>query len=400
MGDDIQRDYDETDARESDLSRGYRGDRGARSMRSLVRAHVDENIHLRPKLNEMLGETTWCIDSFHWSDDELEIRGWALTPPNGYHPATFTLNGVPLDEVEYPRPRRDIGDLFWFRPGAEYSGFRCRTRTGDHSAWTEHQATLEFVDARTLQPFAPNQGFSVMAPDSVQGPLPDLERRVRVHGNDDPTSFIAQGSSAFIKLDRALRKTIGKGFADYRSILDWGCGCARVSRYFEPFKEIALHGIDIDESNIEWCRENLSFGEWSSCRVDPPLAVADETFDAIFGVSVMTHLRESDRQAWLAELSRVCMPGGVTLLTVQGPAAFCRSTAGAGQVATWEQTGSVDTGVSSAANDLSPEPERYIDCYLGHDYIRDRWSEFFEVVDILPAYVGNVQDLVVLRKRD
>jgi hypothetical protein len=33
------------------------------------------------------------------------------------------------------------------------------------------------------------------------------------------------------------------------------------------------------------------------------------------------------------------------------------------------------------------------------EYIRHRWSEYFEVLDVIPGYIGNVQDLVVLRKK-
>jgi len=355
-------------------------------------------MHLRPRLNAMLGDSNWCVDSAHRIGDEIEIIGWAIAPADGYFPATFTLDGVPFAEVDYPRVRPDIGELFWFRPGAEYSGFVCRTPLPE-STREDGFLTIDFVDRRTLGSFTPSRTFHLLASNADDLPVPEADRRVRVHGNDDAASFMAQGASAFVKLDRASRKSAGKGFTDFRRVLDWGCGCGRVTRYFARHPEIAVRGIDIDESNIEWCRENLPFAQFDTCAVDPPTLHAEDSFDLIFGISVMTHLGESDRAAWLAELSRVAEDGALVLLTVQGASALCRSNAGSGQGARWEQTGMIDVGVSISAEDLSPEPDRYIDCFLTDAYIRDQWSEHFDVVEIMPGYIGNAQDLVILRNR-
>jgi len=37
--------------------------------------------------------------------------------------------------------------------------------------------------------------------------------------------------------------------------------------------------------------------------------------------------------------------------------------------------------------------------FMTHDEIRRKWSRWFSVDRIIPAYVGNHQDLVVLRRR-
>lgn len=377
-----------------------RSERGPIALRDTVRTHVEEHLYLRPQLDAMLGDANWCVDSLEWEGDVLEIRGWALAPPNQYAPATFTLEATPFEEIDYPRPRPDIGELFWFRPGAEYSGFVCRTRVDDRSGWDRGFATIEFADRRTLAPFAPHRSFHLIDPDADALPLPAAERRVRVHGNEDANSFRAQGASAFVKLERALEKYAGRSFDDFPTVLDWGCGCGRVSRYFSARPNVSLHGIDIDASNVAWCQENLSFATFTACSVDPPTPLPDESFDLIFGISVMTHLDEQDRVAWLAELARLARPGSYALLTTQGPSALCRSNADAGRVAKWRQVGMIDVGVSMAASALSPEPERYIDCFLTPEYIRDRWSEAFEVVELLEGYIGNAQDLVVLRRRE
>ncbi|MBB82997.1 MAG: hypothetical protein CL931_04210 [Deltaproteobacteria bacterium] len=377
-----------------------KSERGALALRSTVREHVAEHLYLRPQLEAMLGDANWCVDSVEWDGDELEIRGWAITPPDAYAPATFTLDGRPFDEIDYPRARADIGELFWFRPGARYSGFVCRTTAADRGSWPRGFATIDFADRRSLAPFAPLRSFHLIDPDADALPIPEEARRTRVHGNDDVTSFLAQGASAFVKLERALEKSAAKSFDDLRSVLDWGCGCGRVSRYFARHPNLALTGIDIDASNVDWCRTNLPFARFETCQVDPPTGLESSSFDLLFGISVMTHLSEADREAWLGELARLARPGATALLTTQGASALCRSNADADRVARWRQVGMIDVGVSVAASDLSPEPDRYIDCFLTPDYIRDRWSNEFEVVDLLEGYIGNAQDLVVLRRLD
>lgn len=382
----------------SEREHWYRSDHGARAMRSVVRAHVDEHLHLRPRLASMMERSTWCIDRIEWGEASVEIRGWALPPADGYFPATFTINGECFEEIDFPRSRPDIGGLFWFRPGADLSGFVCRSPRKGRDFFEGGHARLDFADARTLRPFREEHAFYGLDPHSDQYPLPHPDQRIRVHGNRDADSFRTQGSSAFIKLEQALDKSAGRRFADFHRILDWGCGCGRVARWFAGLSGCELVGIDIDEKNVKWCREHLPFASFGACGVDPPTSLESSSIDLVIGISVMTHLREDDRFAWLKELARVCRPGAIALLTTQGRAAVCRASFGVSSLAAWQQSGAFGKAISSAARDLSPEPDRYIDCFLREEYIRDRWNGDFEVVDVIPAYIGNVQDLVILRK--
>ena len=376
------------------------GGRGAKAMRDVVEAHVDRYVHLRPMLESMIERTTWSIDRIEWTDGHVEIRGWALAPRDGYCPASFTINGVEFEHIEYPRNRPDVGRVYWFRPGSELSEFVCRSSRVGRELFVAGIATFHFCDARTLQPFREQHGFYCSDPDAEATAFPQDDRRLRVHGNSDASSFRAQGSSAFVKLERTLNKTLGKGYEDFPRVLDWGCGCGRVARYFESRPGCAVVGIDIDQSNVAWCTENLPFASFSACQVDPPTGLADGAFDLIVGISVMTHLSEADRFVWLEELSRVADDGAIALLTVNGAAALCQTDVGVGSLGLWKQSGMLDVGVSLSAKDLSAEPDRYIDCFLTEEYIRDRWSHYFDVVDIIPGYIGNVQDLVVLRKSE
>jgi ubiquinone/menaquinone biosynthesis C-methylase UbiE len=48
------------------------------------------------------------------------------------------------------------------------------------------------------------------------------------------------------------------------------------------------------------------------------LPYEDNTFDAIYGISIFTHLSKEMHFNWFNELKRVLKPGGVMLITTQG----------------------------------------------------------------------------------
>jgi len=52
--------------------------------------------------------------------------------------------------------------------------------------------------------------------------------------------------------------------------------------------------------------------------LEPPTEFPDDTFDFIYGISVLTHLPEMLQFAWMNELSRVLKPGGLLYITTHG----------------------------------------------------------------------------------
>ncbi|MAG33505.1 MAG: hypothetical protein CL908_21725 [Deltaproteobacteria bacterium] len=368
-----------------------------------VQGQINEYLYLRPTLASMQERSTWCIDEFNVHASAVEIRGWALTPFDEYAPVTFTLNGDPFENVRYPSERADVANVFWYRFGAGLCAFVCRTPVSEDQTtemlFPDGFAEIQFCDARTLAPFRSDHGIYVADPTKDDFPDPGSERRNRVHGNAELASFQVEGSSAFVKLELALNKICGKGFEDFPRVLDWGCGCGRLTRYFRDLTRCSVVGIDIDENNVQWCAETFDFATFETCEVDPPTSFPGGSFDLVFGISVMTHLNEKDRAAWLSELDRICDDGAIILLSTQGNAALCRTAIRTDTLIALRQRGALDVDVSLAAEDLSSEPRRYIDCFLMDEYIRHRWSEYFEVLDVIPGYIGNVQDLVVLRKK-
>jgi SAM-dependent methyltransferase len=105
-------------------------------------------------------------------------------------------------------------------------------------------------------------------------------------------------------------------------ILDWGCGPARILRHLpDVFTDnCAFFGVDYNPKTIDWCQKNLKGISFSKNNLNPPLSFDNATFDALYGISIFTHLSEVNHFQWFEELSRVTKNGGIMLLTTQGDA--------------------------------------------------------------------------------
>src|SRR5207244_2931679 len=105
--------------------------------------------------------------------------------------------------------------------------------------------------------------------------------------------------------------------AEIDSVLDFGCGCGRVTRYWNDFGG-EVSGSDVSAKAVAWCRANLTFARFEVNRLAPPLAFPDEQFDLVYALSVFTHLTEELQLAWRDELRRVLRPGGRLFVTTHG----------------------------------------------------------------------------------
>src|SRR3974390_2837950 len=149
--------------------------------------------------------------------------------------------------------------------------------------------------------------------------MPSAELATQVLGG--PVSAESSLPGVFVVSEgiKGVLRLIGRPLESFGSVLDFGCGCGRILRWFEPYSEgCRFTGSDISEPAIEWDRRNLPFGEFATNGMEPPLDADDESFDLIYGISVVTHLGEELQFAWLSELARVLRPGGIAILTVMG----------------------------------------------------------------------------------
>ncbi len=105
-----------------------------------------------------------------------------------------------------------------------------------------------------------------------------------------------------------------------KTLLDWGCGPARVLRHFPKLLEQTseIHGTDYNSDTITWCRENIEGATFSINQLAPPTSYPNEYFDLVYGISIFTHLSEAKHQNWFDELMRISKKGSVLLLTTHG----------------------------------------------------------------------------------
>ena len=103
------------------------------------------------------------------------------------------------------------------------------------------------------------------------------------------------------------------------SILDFGCGSARIIRLYRYMSGVHLVGTDANPECIAWCREQVPGCEFHINDLDPPLQFAKgNDFDLIISLSVFTHIPLEQQILWLQEMKRVLKPNGFLLCTVVG----------------------------------------------------------------------------------
>jgi SAM-dependent methyltransferase len=369
------------------------------TLRRRIRAKLRRARPQRPEA--CLDAEPWTIDVLALGTERLEISGWALPPEHDPQRARFLWNGRRFAVQTYPIHRPDLGAFFPQRARSSLSGFYCAEAGGAINDWFDDGCLhfrFEFDGQRLPYPFQHDLFF----PDDRRYPgLPDPERMFRVIGATDATQFRLGGCTDFNKFKRLLAAIGAGGLADRRRrVLDWGVGCGRVARYFSAVPGIEFCGVDVDADNVEWCTRNLP-GRYLKVPLHPPAPLDAASFDLIYGISVLTHLREGDQRAWLAELHRLAAPGAIVLLSFHGTTSANYAGLPLPHLDVYLETVARDGFVMSSVNDqirdFIDEPSYYVDVAHSDAYVRRVWGEYFDVVDTVPGMIAT-HDLAVLRK--
>jgi SAM-dependent methyltransferase len=223
--------------------------------------------------------------------------------------------------------------------------------------------------------------------------LPPARLRDRVQRVPDLGRFLAGGRHAAERIERAL-EGLGRPLASFERVLDFGCGCGRTLRWFEPYRETCrFHGTDVDAEAIAWCAAEIPFARFQVNRALPPLDDPDDSFDLIYAISVFTHLDEPRQLLWLEELRRVARPGGIVLLSVHGEG-------GRERLDDVQRERLRERGFLFVRTDRRKGvfPDWYQVAFHAPDYVREQFGRYFEVVQYLPQGFTRHQDFVALRK--
>lgn len=284
-------------------------------------------------------------------------------------------------------------------PEGQTGGFRRRFRNRGARVWGRSGSGREAIASLESRISAlENSSSEMQAVIKQMGgfmlPPPHLQTRVAAYAGP---FLIEHGESLLDALEEALR-TVGKDLTSFPSVLDFGCGCARVLRayHYRRGPSQQLFGTDIDAEAIDWCRANYSKMAAFTLNSDaPPMVYSDEKFDLVFSVSVFTHLPEDLQSTWLHELQRVTKAGGYLLLTTFNEQSL--------EEGLPEESREEARERGFFYNDQGPEteglPTFYRQSYHTQEYIRSHWSEYFDVLAIHERAIDDLQDIVVCRRR-
>lgn len=104
-----------------------------------------------------------------------------------------------------------------------------------------------------------------------------------------------------------------------RRVLDWGCGPGRVLAHMRTLlPQAEFNGCDPDPRALASASASLPEISFTRIGPAPPTPFAPASFDAIYGVSILTHLPEQRARVWIAELARLLDPDGAVLVTTHG----------------------------------------------------------------------------------
>jgi ubiquinone/menaquinone biosynthesis C-methylase UbiE len=179
------------------------------------------------------------------------------------------------------------------------------------------------------------------------------------------------------------------------SILDFGCGCGRILRWWAAIREqTEIWGCDYNADLIAWCQRKLStIAQFKVNDLDPPLEFPDEKFEFVYSYSVLTHLSREKQMPWLEELVRVTQRGGFLLLTVHGKRVALRSGVSSQQLQQLE-----DQGVVVFEEEKSGSS--HCTAYHSEGYMTGLQPLGLKLVDFLPGGARDTseQDIYLFRR--
>jgi 2-polyprenyl-3-methyl-5-hydroxy-6-metoxy-1,4-benzoquinol methylase len=351
---------------------------------------LDADIEL---LNGMLPKFWWFRDTHYVARDKLRIVASVMAREDCGGEVGAYFNGSRMSNVA--RSTSDYADrTFWFVPQEFRFGLTLEQPVS--------AATDPFVV--TVSPFGdvPEWRSGQYISWDKREPTPPLANIERVSGKGATAyNYHNNGLTDFLRFSEIARLNGIDIGAPGTSIIDWGCGCGRLTRHLieaaaDPSN---VHGIDIDPDNIGWCRRNLPTGSFKHVGLYPPTEFARESIDLIIANSVLSHLKIDAMHAWLDEVARLLKPGGLALLSYHGE--FSLATLASRSMGFVKKT--LDTGFNSSlgANELRefiPDPEYYRQTYMTDAGAARIFREHLKLEGVKVGMVSRCQNVAILRK--
>jgi SAM-dependent methyltransferase len=238
--------------------------------------------------------------------------------------------------------------------------------------------------------------------------MPEPELQERWNGRSG-LSLASQSSTSYAKLLARYARHGLSPLARAR-VLDFGCGWGRLTRFLaRDLQPGRLYGCDPVPEILEVCRADRVPATLARSEPRPERIPFEQPFELAFAFSVFTHLSEPAHDCCLRALHRALRPGAVLVLTIRPPAYLQRC----------EQLQPLLEGLGPEPQDALAEP-RYLFVphaaeahpqYQGRGkmdygetvitlaYVRERWSELFELLDTDLLIDDPYQVMLTFRRR-
>lgn len=181
-----------------------------------------------------------------------------------------------------------------------------------------------------------------------------------------------------------------------KTILEWGCGVARVVRHLSRLvsEDSTIYACDINTEMITWNKLNIDHVNFDLISYSPPTPYKDNSFDLIYALSVFTHIESNLQPAWIKEMARIIKPGGIFLFTTHGTMYF--NQLGKKQLKYVQTNGSHTIAYLQKGH-------RMMTTYNAYEVFKTEIEKYFEVLEYYPG-IENVhkaggQDLWIVKKK-
>ena len=326
-----------------------------------------------------------------YQDEEFTVTGWMLLPEKQFDSVTLYIDQRQVENVAVTK-RKDVAKAFPFIPNAEQSGFSFSLgRSAEEMKGTLDIRVVGISKGKEIAQM--ETWYRTDLYSCLPTPPPHLISRVAAH--QSPPFYLLTGMQTYKEFWTTACKHADPD--SITSMLDWGCGCGRVTGFFSTFSGIPrVFGCDIDAEAISWCNDNLAPVEFSTVPLYPPTDYADRTFDLIISFSVLTHLSKENQFAWLKEMHRLLTPGGLFLATIHGEFAT-RFNFPDKSVKDVLKKGIVEVE-DKRLDDIAPK-DYYRGTFQSREYTLKEWSRYFEILEYKERGASNFQDMVVMKRR-
>lgn len=234
--------------------------------------------------------------------------------------------------------------------------------------------------------------------------LPDLPAAdVQETWNGRSGLALAAQTVVFYRKLRELARRHGSRSLGQSVVLDFGCGWGRLLRFVARDVDVRkLCGCDPYPGILDVCAQTRVPGDLRPIGYVAEALPFERAFDLVYAFSVFTHLSEESHLAALRAIHAGLAPDGLLVATIRPPA-YVRdgmhpSLPRAGKAKKLER----DTPeYLFVAHDAQPSGDlaTFGETVVNLPYVRDRWGEWFELVEVSLMLEDPYQVVVTLRRR-